>query len=90
LTYGWFDLAGLLEAVFMAVAYPLLQLNKLADASPSYSLLNAIGTFLVMIAPVFDFNFVGVFDRSLLVPHRSKQGSEQTSPALLLLSSHCT
>jgi len=37
---------------------------------PSYSLLNAIGSFLVMIALVFDFNFVGVSDRSLLVPNR--------------------
>ena len=52
----WFDLAGFIGVILIVVAYLLLQLNKLSSAAPSYSLLNALGAFLVMISLLFDFN----------------------------------
>lgn len=56
LTYSWFDIAGLIGVVLIVVAYLLLQLGKLLSSAPSYSLLNAIGAFLVMASLWFDFN----------------------------------
>lgn len=53
---SWFDLAGFVGVVLIVIAYLLLQLNKLPSSAPSYSLLNAIGAFLVMVSLVFDFN----------------------------------
>ena len=56
LTYSWFDIAGLAGVVLIIIAYLLLQLGKLPSTAPSYSLLNAIGAFLVMVSLFFDFN----------------------------------
>ena len=53
---SWFDLMGFLGVVVIVIAYLLLQLNKLPSSAPAYSLLNALGAFLVMISLVFDFN----------------------------------
>ena len=56
LNYSWFDLAGLVGVVLIVIAYLMLQLGKLPSSAPSYSLLNAIGAFMVMISLYFDFN----------------------------------
>ena len=56
LTYSWFDIAGLTGVVLIVIAYLLLQLGKLPSTAPSYSLLNALGAFLVMVSLFFDFN----------------------------------
>jgi hypothetical protein len=56
LSYSWFDIAGLAGVVLIIIAYLLLQLGKLPSTAPSYSLLNAIGAFLVMVSLFFDFN----------------------------------
>ena len=56
LTNSWFDIAGLIGVVLIVIAYLLLQLGKLPSSAPSYSLLNALGAFLVMVSLFFDFN----------------------------------
>jgi hypothetical protein len=56
LNLSWFDLAGFVGVALIVIAYLLLQLNKLPSSAPAYSLLNAIGAFLVMVSLVFDFN----------------------------------
>jgi hypothetical protein len=56
LSLSWFDLGGFLGVVVIVIAYLLLQLNKLQSTAPIFSLLNAIGAFLVMVSLVFDFN----------------------------------
>lgn len=53
---SWFDLPGFVGVVLIVVAYLLLQLNKLPSSAPAFSLLNAIGAFLVIVSLVFDFN----------------------------------
>ena len=52
----WFDLAGFVGVALIVIAYLLLQLGKLPSSAPAFSLLNAIGAFLVMFSLVFDFN----------------------------------
>ena len=56
MSYSWFDLAGLIGVVIIVIAYLMLQLGKLPSSAPSYSLMNAIGAFLVMVSLFFDFN----------------------------------
>lgn len=56
MTNSWFDIIGLIGVVLIVVAYLLLQLGKLPSSAPSYSLLNAVGAFLVMVSLFFDFN----------------------------------
>ena len=56
MTYSWFDIVGLVGVVLIIVAYLLLQLGKLPSTAPGYSLLNAVGAFLVMVSLFFDFN----------------------------------
>ena len=53
---SWFDLPGFVGVVLIVIAYLLLQLNKLPSSAPAFSLLNAIGAFLVMVSLLFDFN----------------------------------
>ncbi len=53
---SWFDVAGFVGVVLIVIAYVLLQLNKLPSTAPAFSLLNALGSFLVMFALVFEFN----------------------------------
>lgn len=56
MTYSWFDIAGLVGVVLIVIAYLLLQIGKLPSTAPSFSLLNALGAFLVMVSLFFDFN----------------------------------
>lgn len=53
---SWFDLAGFVGVVVIVVAYLMLQVNRLPSTAPAYSLLNALGAFLVMLSLLFDFN----------------------------------
>ena len=56
LNLSWFDFAGFVGVVVIVAAYLMLQLNRLPSTAPAYSLLNAVGAFLVMLSLVFDFN----------------------------------
>jgi hypothetical protein len=53
---SWFDFAGFVGVIVIVTAYLLLQLNRLPSTAPVYSLLNAVGAFLVMVSLLFDFN----------------------------------
>jgi hypothetical protein len=54
---SWFDLAGFIGVSLIVLTYLLLQLNKLPSSSPRYSLLNAIGSLLIIVSLLFDFNW---------------------------------
>jgi hypothetical protein len=51
-----FDLAGFIGVLLIIIAYLLLQLDKIASSSPSYSLLNAAGALLIIVSLIFSFN----------------------------------
>lgn len=53
---SWLDIAGFVGVVLIVAAYLMLQLNRLPSTAPAYSLLNAVGAFLVMLSLLFDFN----------------------------------
>jgi hypothetical protein len=52
----WFDLTGFLGVALIVGAYLFLQLDKLPSSVPSYSLLNAAGSLLIIVSLIFKFN----------------------------------
>jgi ketosteroid isomerase-like protein len=53
---GWSEIVGFIGVLLIIIAYLLLQLDKLASSSPSYSLLNATGAMMIIVSLIFDFN----------------------------------
>jgi hypothetical protein len=54
--FDLFDMAGFVGVLLIVIAYLLLQLDKLPNSSLSFSLLNAVGSLLIMVSLVFKFN----------------------------------
>jgi hypothetical protein len=50
------DLAGLVGVAAVLSAYALLQVGRLAVRAPLYSLLNLIGSALILLSLVYSFN----------------------------------
>jgi hypothetical protein len=55
-SFSWFDIVGFIGVLLIVVTYLLLQLDKLPSSHPSYSLLNASGSLLIMVSLLFVFN----------------------------------
>ena len=56
MNFDLFDFAGFVGVLLIVIAYLLLQLDKLPNSSLSFSLLNAVGSLLIMVSLVFKFN----------------------------------
>ena len=54
--YQWHDFLGNLGVFFIIGTYLLLQLGRMKSTSFTYSILNALGAFLVIISLLYDFN----------------------------------
>lgn len=54
--YEWHDLAGILGVAIILVTYLLLQMEKFDGATISYCLLNALGSALVLLSLLYEFN----------------------------------
>lgn len=58
--YGFHDLIGNLGVFAVLASYLLLQAEKMAPNSISYSLINAVGAVLILYSLSFDFNLSAV------------------------------
>jgi hypothetical protein len=56
MNFDLFDLAGFIGVLLIVIGYLLLQLDKLPSSSLSFSLLNAVGSLLIMFSLVLKFN----------------------------------
>jgi hypothetical protein len=56
MTYSWHDLAGNIGVVFILATYLLLQLERLSATSPSYSIANGLGAFLILLSLANQYN----------------------------------
>ncbi len=56
MNFDLFDLAGFVGVLLIVIAYLLLQLDQLRSSSLSFSLLNAVGSLLIMLSLIFKFN----------------------------------
>jgi hypothetical protein len=53
----WYDFVGSLGVFIIIITYVLLQLEKTRSSSLIYSLLNALGSSLIIVSLYFSFNF---------------------------------
>ena len=56
MSYEWHDILGNLGVTFIIGTYLLLQLGRMQSTSFTYSILNALGAFLIIISLMYDFN----------------------------------
>lgn len=63
--YGLHDFLGNLGVLAVLVTYLLLQTEKMAPNTVSYSLINAIGAVLILYSLAYDFNLSAVIIESV-------------------------
>lgn len=56
MTYGWYDLVGIVGVAIIIGTYLMLQLGRLASSDLTYSVLNAVGASMVIVSLLVDFN----------------------------------
>ena len=56
MSYEWHDILGNFGVSFIIGTYLLLQLGRMQSTSFTYSILNALGAFLIIISLMYDFN----------------------------------
>ena len=57
MSFTFFDFLGTIGVIFIVAAYALLQIERIKSSTLAYSLLNALGAFLILISLIIDFNF---------------------------------
>ena len=60
MSYEWHDILGNLGVFFIIGTYILLQLERMDSASYTYSILNALGAFFVVISLMYNYNLSGI------------------------------
>jgi hypothetical protein len=56
MTYNIYDFAGNIGVICILVAYLLIQINRMDSNSKIYSVLNAVGSLLIIVSLFFEFN----------------------------------
>lgn len=52
----WHDVAGAVGVLLILATYALLQTGRMAPRRPAYPALNAVGSGLIVLSLVYDFN----------------------------------
>ncbi|MEF2146237.1 MAG: hypothetical protein V3573_12395 [Desulfovibrionaceae bacterium] len=60
-----YDIIGVTGSLLIILAYFLLQLGKMRNVSPAYSLINLLGALLILYSLCFDFNLAAAFIESV-------------------------
>ena len=60
MSFAWYDILGTLGVGAIVLTYVLLQLEYLRSPQLIYSLLNAVGSALILVSLYFSFNFPSV------------------------------
>lgn len=56
MNFAWYDFVGTLGVTLILVAYFLLQTERLSGQSVGYSVVNLVGSLLITVSLVYDFN----------------------------------
>ncbi len=56
MSYGWYDLVGIVGVAIIIGTYLMLQLERLSSSDLTYSVLNAVGASMVIVSLLVDFN----------------------------------
>lgn len=61
------DIIGSIGVFFVVIAYLLLQINKLNTKNISFSVLNAIGSLMILYSLIYNWNFASVMIESFWI-----------------------
>ena len=61
------DIIGSIGVSFVVVAYFLLQTNKLTIKNISFSIINAIGSLMILYSLIYNWNFASVMIESFWI-----------------------
>lgn len=61
MNYTWYDFFGNVGVSTLLMAYLLLQMNKLKSGDLIYSFLNGLGSALILISLIYEFNLSAFF-----------------------------
>ena len=64
MSYEWHDILGNLGVAFIVGTYILLQMERMSSAGFTYSTLNALGAFFVIVSLMHNFNLSGIIVQS--------------------------
>ena len=56
MNYQWYDIVGNFGVALIIITYLLLQWGRMESSSYTYSILNALGAFFVIVSLMYDFN----------------------------------
>ncbi len=56
MNFAWYDCVGTIGVVMILIAYFLAQTERLSGQSMGYSVVNLIGSILITVSLVYDFN----------------------------------
>ncbi len=56
MSVSWHDVLGGIGVLFILIAYLLLQLERVSPTRPPYLLANGLGSFLILVSLVNEFN----------------------------------
>ena len=56
MNYQWYDIVGNFGVALIIITYLLLQWGRMDSSSYTYSILNALGAFFVIVSLMYDFN----------------------------------
>ncbi len=56
MSVSWHDVLGGIGVLFILLAYLLLQLERVSPTRPPYLLANGLGSFLILVSLVNEFN----------------------------------
>ena len=56
----WYDILGTLGVGIIVLTYVLLQLERLRSGQPIYSILNAVGSGMILVSLYYTFNLPSV------------------------------
>jgi hypothetical protein len=60
MTFAWYDILGSLGVGIIVLTYVLLQLERIRSTQPIYSILNAIGSAMILVSLFYTFNLPSV------------------------------
>ena len=56
MNYQWYDIVGNFGVALIIITYLLLQWGRMESSSYTYSILNALGAFFVIVSLMYEFN----------------------------------
>lgn len=91
MTVAWYDILGTTGVALIILAYAAVQARRMKSEQLSYSILNLVGAFLILVSLRYNFNLasfvieifwilISLWGIVLWFRHRAQRGTDPSSP----------